>query len=71
MANYFRQDNTAASVKLPIKWLAIESIHDGVFSEKTDVVSQNRNKMPHATMSHIINITLSVVVLWSADVGSV
>ena len=43
MANYFRQDNTAASVKLPIKWLAIESIHDGVFSEKTDVVSQNRN----------------------------
>ena len=43
MANYFRQDNTAASVKLPIKWLAIESIHNGVFSEKTDVVSQNRN----------------------------
>ena len=24
--------------KLPIKWLALESITDGVFSEKTDVV---------------------------------
>ena len=25
--------------KVPIKWMAIESIHDGVFNEKTDVVS--------------------------------
>ncbi len=35
--DYFRQsqDNT---IKLPIKWLAIESINDGIFSEKTDVV---------------------------------
>ena len=34
---YFRQD-ASDSIKLPIKWLAIESIEDGVFSEKTDVV---------------------------------
>ena len=34
---YFRQD-ASDNVKLPIKWLAIESIEDGVFSEKTDVV---------------------------------
>ena len=34
---YFRQD-ADDSVKLPIKWLAVESIEDGVFSEKTDVV---------------------------------
>ena len=34
---YFRQD-MGESVKLPIKWLAIECIEDGVFSEKSDVV---------------------------------
>ena len=36
---YFRQDKKDA-VKLPIKWMAIESIEDGVFSEKTDVVRE-------------------------------
>ena len=35
---YFRQDKSD-SVKLPIKWLAIECMEDGVFSEKSDVVS--------------------------------
>ena len=35
---YFRQDKSA-SVKLPIKWMAIESIDDAIFTEKTDVVS--------------------------------
>ena len=36
--DYFRQNQDSA-VKLPIKWLALESINDGVFSERTDVVS--------------------------------
>ena len=35
---YFRQV-MGDSVKLPIKWMAIECIEDGVFSEKSDVVS--------------------------------
>ena len=35
---YFRQDQEII-VKLPIKWLATESINEGVFSEKSDVVS--------------------------------
>ena len=38
--DYFRQ-NQEDVIKLPIKWLAIESINDGVFSEKTDVVREN------------------------------
>ncbi len=36
---YFRQGQESA-IKLPVKWLAPESINDGVFSEKSDVVSK-------------------------------
>ena len=39
--NYFRQKTP--SVKLPIKWMAYESLIDGIFSEKTDVVSSTLN----------------------------
>ena len=40
--NYFRQgrqgEDGEAPVKLPVRWMAVESLNDGVFSEKTDVV---------------------------------
>ena len=34
---YFRQGE-AEGVKLPYKWLAVESLNDAIFNEKTDVV---------------------------------
>ena len=37
---YFRQDKDSC-IKLPLKWLAPESMEDGVFSEKSDVVLFN------------------------------
>ena len=38
--NYFRQDKDTM-IKLPMRWLAPESIHDFIFSEKSDAVKVN------------------------------
>ena len=40
---YFWQEKDHA-VKLPVKWLALEALTEGVFSEKSDVVSYVADK---------------------------
>ena len=39
--NYFRQGKEDTEVRLPIRWMALESLQDGIFSEKTDVVGRS------------------------------
>jgi len=40
-SGYFRQVNQGNSinVKLPFKWMPLESLQEGLFSQKSDVVS--------------------------------
>ncbi len=63
--DYFRQRGDD-NVKLPIKWLAIESINDGIFSEKTDVVSEDHLR----SLKSGVTVTI-IVGLWRDMLGGV
>lgn len=55
--NYFREEEHS-SVKLPVKWMALESIRKGIFSEKSDVVSQlNKNAKQECKVNGPVIIT--------------
>ena len=47
--NYFRarrveKEDEEPPAKFPIRWMALESLNDGIFNEKTDVVSSEGGK---------------------------
>ena len=40
---YYRSGGNA---KLPVKWMSLETLNDGISNEKTDVVSFNHSQLP-------------------------
>ena len=38
--NYYRRRKSDTSEKLPVRWMSPESIQDGMFTEKSDVVRE-------------------------------
>ena len=63
--NYFRRRKsvTGSDEKVPIKWMAPESIENDVYTEATDVVSKG------IAAASIYCCVLCVVVIWSDSVG--
>ena len=50
----YRQKKTDTAVKLPVRWMAPESTIDGIFTEKSDVVSAtNTTGMQNARSSKL------------------
>lgn len=46
--NYYRWKKGDTNLKLPVRWMSPESTQDGIFTEKSDVVScKNSWKMCH------------------------
>ncbi len=71
-SGYFRQ-NDRANVKLPYKWMALESLNDAIFTEKTDVVSQSSmvdlRQYPSGIATSNINCSMCPVVVRCDCVG--
>ena len=64
--NYFKQGqlgDEGSMVKLPVRWMALESLLDSIFTEKTDVVCLKYSRASYCTC-----ISLCCFMQWSYGV---
>lgn len=54
--DYYSSDNR--KTKLPVKWMALESLEKGIYNTKTDVVRQ-RNHSSHQNVWTIVGNVLA------------
>ena len=67
--NYFRREKgeSGSEEKVPIRWMAPESIEEDIYTEATDVV-RTRMRMNDASV-WMCCVALSAVVVWCDGVG--
>ncbi|KAL5476074.1 hypothetical protein EMCRGX_G025977 [Ephydatia muelleri] len=69
ISGYFRLDKESRGVKLPFKWLAPESIQDGLFNEKTDMLALKQCE-PEVAMPQIMTVHFRYSLMlrcWDSD----
>ena len=73
LRNYYREGVDGEMAKLPFKWMAPESLSDGHFSEKSDVVGQLFFLLTYVHVYTAIKIVkrLPTVVIWCDNVGDI
>jgi len=70
-STYYRQGKSDTAVKLPVKWMPPESIVDGIFTEKSDVVSATNMKHTRSSIYDTACTSSYAVVFWSHMLGGV
>jgi len=66
-STYYRQKKGDTAVKLPVKWMPPESIADGIFTEKSDIVNATYQEW---RMKHLVicDTVLQYLMQWSFGV---